>query len=537
MRRLFISLALTTLACPILNSASIWPQFQPLSAAAATPGDDKRVTALVEQGTLLCRTKKYSEAEGLAKEALAINPASTAAMCLLSRAYRHLGKGPLSMSWLQQALKLEPNNYLVHLEFARYFNGYNRFPQAMEATRRAMALAPNNAEVFFTLGWIQHSMVQEVDAEKSLRRAIKLDGKKAQQHKLLGMVLELQKRYDEAMSEYQIAARMEPTRDTTVNAIGMLLIIEGKKKEAREFYLDMAKKFPKSIEPYLNLARLAEEDRDYKMAEALLRKATVVSPASGKAWVRLAQMLTTERKLDDALKAARIAYNFNSQDDEVASTLAMAFWDKDNPKEAERYMQRSVQLSFTQMSKLLHQNMLVRMKFVNGKAEEGMELAKQCYSMNKQNPAAIAAMAWALMNTKKYDEGLAMLKTARINNPKDRTLTLDYLEGLCGAGRYDQARIFGRELVNRDVHDRKAWICLLWVANKTHNKADVAEALKHVDVGALSAQESMEVGFSGLEGGMDRQSFPALKKALDVSPESAELILNTRDPRDLEKRK
>jgi predicted Zn-dependent protease len=76
----------------------------------------------------------------------------------------------------------------------------------------------------------------------------------------------------------------------------------------------------------------------------------------------------------------------------------------DRPKEAESYLEKSVQFANNQQNKLRSQCMLVHLYFVNNKNERAMELAKKMYKASPSEFYAISAMAGALMRFKQYDE-------------------------------------------------------------------------------------------------------------------------------------
>ncbi len=495
---------------------------------------DAKSASLVAEGEKLCKAFKYKEAEPLFRQALQTNEKSVPALLGLGKVYRRQGKAQLSYAYVKSATQLEPGNVQCYLARAKTDQACHQYAAAAEACSKAITLAPNLAEAYYYLGLNQYLSANRgvaASAEKNLRRALQIDAKTDGANRILSHLLWRQKRYGEAAQILENAIKASPTSLWYRTDLANIYLAQNKTAPAKTVYNEIKKNFPKSVEPYLGLAKIAGAEGRFSEQEALLKQATVVRPTSEQAWLELAEYYCAERKMEESLRCARIAYGFNSRSATNSSALAIALINADKPKEAEPYLKKSAELAQSPEQKLKIQGILVRLNFLISKNEQAMALAKEMYSQAPDNVTAMSALAWALMCFKKYDQGFALLKEAKKAFPDEVDLDLDYLAGLYSADRFNEAKVLARQLLAKNPKKTAPWLCLMEIARKTHNKKEAEEALKHLETLKLSASESMEVGFDGLNAGAGNKSLPSLKKALEGSPESADLLLNTRDPK------
>jgi tetratricopeptide (TPR) repeat protein len=516
--RSFVQLVLCILAC-----------CAPAQAIEKQGGE--QVKALVAQGHGLCQRKLYEQAEPVFRKALLVDAKSVPALLGLAEIYKHQGKPDKSFNCLETAVRLEPQNADCYIEEAKFFQSIDRPSAAIEASKKALAIAPNNAEAYYRLGFYQR-LGGDNQAEKNLKHALQLDPRHDSACRQLAYLCWDQKRYGEARSCFQSAIKLAPDNQGYYKDLAALLKAEGKKKEARAVCVAMEKTFPKSSSPYLGLADMAQADGNRKEQEEFLRQATLVQPTSSTAWRLLAIFYSMDKKFPESMKCARIAYGFKPREVKNASVLAVCLMESDKPKEAEGYWQKTVELAQPGEEKRWYQGALARVQLILGKNEEALGLARLIYKQAPDEPRSITTLAFVLTGLKHYDEALALLKQAKAKRPGDGSFDYEYLQALMSAGRYEQARSLAKQVLTQYARNGVAWSCLMDIARKTHNKKEADEAMKHLNGVKFSADESMEFGFSGITLGQGNNALPALKKALEASPESADIILNARDPKE-----
>lgn len=504
-----------------------------IERAAAQAPSKQELTQAIKQGEKLCKQFKYKEAEPLFCLALKSNPKDVSALLGLSRVYRHQGKFNQSHSHVEAATNIEPGNALCYIERAKLLQAVGRSSKAIQALQKAVALEPNNSEAYFYLGWYQE-LSREKGADENLRKAVELKPTNDEAWRILAHALWRQKRKSEALRCMQKAINLAPKTTEYQQELASFLMQDNKLKEAAAVYNGMKKTFPKGVAAYLGLAEIAAQQENTKEQGDLLRQATVIRPTSEEAWLKLAQFYCYEKKFDESLRCARIALGFNPNDSFNNRAVANVMISADRPKEAEPYLEKSIQFANNKQNKLRSQCMLVHLYFVNNKNERAMELAKKMYKASPSEFYVIVAMAGALMRFKQYDEGFALLKRGKILFPNGFDgfdFEDDYLSGLVYAGRYEQAKTLARQMLVKRPNDSQIWQCLMEVARKTHNKKEAEVAMKHLNGLKLTDYEAMEVGFGGMSAGAGDSALPLLKQAVETNPDSVDLIMNTRDPK------
>lgn len=502
-------------------------------AAKAQAPANQELTQAIKQGDKLCEQFKYKAAEPLFSQVLKVNPKNVSALLGLSKVYRHQGKFNRSHSFIEAATAVEPNNALCYIEEAKLLQAVGRTSKAIQALQKALLLAPNNSEAYFYLGWYQE-LNREKGAEVNLRKAVEMKPTNDEAWRILAHALWRQKHKSEALRCMQKAINLAPKATEYQQELASFLVEDNKLKEAAAVYNGMKKSFPKGVAAYLGLAEIAALQKNTKEQEDQLRQATVIKPTSEEAWLKLAQFYCFEKKFDESLRCARIALGFNPKDSFNNRAVANVMIAADRPKEAESYLEKSVQFANNKQNKLRSQCMLVHLYFVNNKNERAMELAKKMYKASPTEFYAISAMAGALMRFKQYDEGFALLKKGKLLFPNGFDgfdFEEDYLTGLVYAGRYEQAKTLAKQMLVKTPNDCQIWQCLMEVARKTNNKKEAEVAMKHLNGLKLTDYEAMEVGFGGISAGAADSALPLLKQAVETNPDSVDLIMNTRDPK------
>lgn len=516
---------------PTLISILTWLLLSSQTALCLDGQKKAELKALISQGDAFYKKYQFKHAEAAYRESLQIDPACVPALLGMSGIYRHWGQAKVSNSYIQLASKIEPNNPQCYIASAKLFARLNDKEQAIRAYRKAVALSQNDAEVYASLGWEQLED-HPADSEASERRAVKLDPKNHSAYRTLAYALSNQKKYQQAAQAMKTAIALAPKFQWYQSDLAIIYTRASNRKAAQEIYKKMLVDSPKNVEPLLRLADLAAEDNNPKEQEKLLLAATKIKSSNDTAWRELARIYMNQRNLPKALKCARIAQGFKPKNSRNNLILAICLMESGKLVDAEQYAQRAVDTAEDVFNKLNCQFTQVHLKFLIGKNDEAMAEAKEMYKKYPQEVSAQRAMAWALMCFKRYDEGFVILKQAMAKFPDVSVLENDYLEGLLSAERFDETKKVARKMLKKNANDSEAWFCLLEVAKKTKNKTEANEAIKHLSSLNLSADESMEVGFNGINSGMGNRSLPSLKQALERSPESADIILNSRDPLD-----
>jgi len=181
----------------------------------STPADNAAVA--LERASALYELRRFPEAAGLLRQAIASEPQNPAAWSLLAaaelsagnhnggleaaeraislvpdegwpqrlaaQALRLLGCTEESIRHARQAVRLDPDGWQSHTTLARSLAMSNSdLPEAHGAAARAIALAPNQAETHITAGVVAATAKHRSDAEASFRQALSIDPQNSVAH-------------------------------------------------------------------------------------------------------------------------------------------------------------------------------------------------------------------------------------------------------------------------------------------------------------------------------------------------------------------
>jgi tetratricopeptide (TPR) repeat protein len=205
----------------------------------------------LERAGALFELRRFSEAAGLLRQAMASEPQNPAAWSLLAaaelnasnyddglmaaekaislapdagwpqrlaaHALRLLGRTEESVRHAREAIRLDPDSWQAHTNLARSLAVDNAdLPQAREAAARAVALAPNEAEAHITAGVVAAAAKNRAEAEASFRHALSIDPQNGVAHSELARMRMGGKHHTnaaglaEAAAGYATSVRVDP---------------------------------------------------------------------------------------------------------------------------------------------------------------------------------------------------------------------------------------------------------------------------------------------------------------------------------------
>ena len=336
----------------------------------------------------------------------------------------------------------------------------------------------------------------------------------------------------EAETQYRKAAQIVPRNMTYQLHIGECLLKQSKTKQEKDFYLDLIKKMPDEPMPYLQMGSIAGRAYDMAGAERWFHKACEVKPTDYRSWRLYASSLIAQARVEQGLQAARRAVLLAPQEPEAQSILALAEQAADKSQSAEKSLRRSIALEKDTEKNLALQDQLVRTLLINNKNDEAWALATKNLQEHKTSRQARRTMGNTAISFKKWDRGVDMLKSLYLEDPDDTLTENDYMIALSSARRFELAKAVARKITARRQETRYAWYTLFDIATQQGNKADIKEAMAHLKELKLDPNTMIETGFAGIKSGAVKEGNAALSRALIADPDSADLVLNTRDPKD-----
>lgn len=440
-------------------------------------------------------------------------------------------KKQLARPLIVEVLRRSPRSVQASVLYARYYNMCGRPQQAIEAAKYAISIDGKCGRAYYFMARAQR--VANLPAyAASLKQALVLDPNLAQAWAFLATIKLKEGKYDEAVGCYEKAAKIRPRYPEYPFNIGVVYYQRGALDKAREAYLKVTKNFPKYENAYINLGVMAGEEQKLGEAERYFRKATEVAPLKPRGWAELTGALVAQTKYEEAIITARRATLLAPELADCRFALGVAQFGLDMMPQAQQNLEKAVQLQFDKTKKMRYQHFLVVVMFMNGKSDEALKLAEAVYKANPNDIYPRRSMAWALMCLKKYEGGFVILRKALQDDPKNVPLISEYMAGLSSAKRYADASAQARRIVALSPDCSAAWIVILDGARRKKNRPEEAEALAHLKNTHLDSHTLMEIGLDTAGSAAISSTNGVLSRALMQNPDNADLLLNTRDPRE-----
>jgi Tfp pilus assembly protein PilF len=205
---------------------------------------------------------------------------------------------------LQQALKLDPNNYIAWFDLGFVYTALNRDADAIDAYRKSVGANPAIFESNLNLG-LTLARASDPEAAKYLRAATELKPTAKPEEGLyrawisLGQVLE-SKQPKEAVTAYRKAAEQKPG-----SAEPHLLAAAAAERSkdlvtAEQEYKAAAERDPKSADAISGLANTYLRSKRLPEAESALRKYLAIDAGNARAHLMLGRVLAAENRLAEA---------------------------------------------------------------------------------------------------------------------------------------------------------------------------------------------------------------------------------------------
>jgi tetratricopeptide (TPR) repeat protein len=225
--------------------------------------------------------REYERALVPAAKAITIAPANAGAHQMLGKTYFMLGDLGKSISELETAAQLAPDDIDVAYTLGI---AYLRNRQPVEAKQRYNALIEvlgeqSQLHVIIGRAYRQSGLLQ--DAAEEFRKAIALDARFPRAHYYLGMTYLLdedQKKLAEALEEFKIEVSANPDEFLGNYYLGVVYNFQRQWELALPFLQKASAIQPNNPDPYFQLGQTYQELNNHQQAIEVLKKAIALNP-------------------------------------------------------------------------------------------------------------------------------------------------------------------------------------------------------------------------------------------------------------------
>src|SRR5712692_4765728 len=233
-----------------------------------------------QQAVTLHQAGRLSEAEGIYRNILAVDPKHFHSLHLLGVIAHQVGRNDVAVDLIGQAIAANKRVADFHSNIGVALRALDRPDEAIEHFRQAIKLKPDYADAHNNLGLTLKEQGQLTEAEARYRRALSIWPDHAEAHNNLGIVLAEQGKFDEAEAQYQRASTLKPGFPDPLNNLGLALMWQGKLAQAVALYRQALALKADYGEAYTNLATALIAAEEFAVALAALRCALAVKETS-----------------------------------------------------------------------------------------------------------------------------------------------------------------------------------------------------------------------------------------------------------------
>ena len=219
----------------------------------------------------------------------------------------HDGDYPTALSFLREALSLDPGSARLHGEMADIKLKIGQIPEALEFIDKAIALDPNYRPPYVLGGVLMASAGKDLEAADYLRKAVKLDPDKEDAYLHLALSLTRLFEYEEAVTTLKALVKLNPDSILGYYYLGRTYSQMKLYRDALGYFTKVLELKPDFNQAIIDKAATYEAMGDYPQAIDSYRSLLGQDEHRVPVLQRLTQLLLQQRRFSEALEYLKIA--------------------------------------------------------------------------------------------------------------------------------------------------------------------------------------------------------------------------------------
>ena len=225
------------------------------------------------------------------------------------------------------ALRLVPNDWVLHENFAALLETHGETARALEQWREVMRLLPHEPQAYFRAGNLLDTMGASAEAMPLFREALRRDPNSVETRNSLALALSNLGKNTEAEREWQTALRLKPKfAEARVN-LGQWFAQQGRTNDAIAQYELALHHDTNSTAAHINLGKLLNQKGDRAGAIGHYESALRINPSNAVAHYNLGNAVQAQNPpvaIEHYAAAARVRPDFAEAHLALALELARA---------------------------------------------------------------------------------------------------------------------------------------------------------------------------------------------------------------------
>lgn len=483
--------------------------------------------ALAGLGSLLLRERRFEEAIDVWRRAVDLEPERRGPAFQLARALHRSGRIEAAMTQYLRVLEIDPQHEKASLAVEQLTDRLVRSGWAASSALKAtaaqaqqlaaeqlrssrtrvnglklLARTQSKTDPELAIGsWTELIAMLPQSVEPSLQIA--------RIHKRLG-------RDDEAQRFFRAVLDLDPTHAEALAGYGHALATHDCAAAIRHF-TRWTETAPENPVPWLELARLHQQEQRWQEAETIYRDMLARIPNNPVALTRLAQLLSRDSARSEL--ALDLWSRIAERDPTTPLPLvqrAYLFGRAKRPQEAEAEYRAALQRAPADAAALTG---LARLLFGQARWSEAVTLYQALHAVNPVRIDALLGLGRCLERLDRGDDALAAYEKVLALDPGDANALLYRGRLLRQVGRIEEATEAWRLVCERQPTNADAWYELVFMLGSAERDAEALAALDAAETALPATAASWaRLGLAAQAGQFHDRAVGYFRRAIEIEP-------------------
>ncbi len=241
-------------------------------------------------------------AEQFYRQVLIKNPKHAETLQMLGILCSQSGRHPEAAQYLNQAITIEPHNYIFHNNLGEVWRLQQQFDEAIKAFDKAIYIYPYFPEAHYNMANVLRIQGRLTEAAENYQWAIELRPNYVRAHYNLGNTLVALQQPQQAVAAYQQAIALQPNFTQAHIQLAQVLHQAGQYGPAVHHFQQVIQLEPQNDEAYFRLGNVLQDSGRLDEAAIAYRQALQINPNSPGAHQNLGALLMEQRNYAEAIQ-------------------------------------------------------------------------------------------------------------------------------------------------------------------------------------------------------------------------------------------
>jgi CHAT domain-containing protein/Flp pilus assembly protein TadD len=288
----------------------------------------------------------------------------------------------------------------------------------------------------FRIGALYLTKKEYQKAEEHLKLALASNPSNPDEiHSYLGRVYFLQEKWEQAEKEFLAGLDFERLKPQTLNQLTIIAMQQNRQQDALKYAVEWEKTSPETVSVHWRKGFILTELKRYEEAEASFQKSLQIKPTT-EGYLYFGNLRFLQERDKEALHLMLEAEKLAPEDPEVQWRIGVVHQFTKNPVEAKKRFLASIRLKPTVEAYRPYVHLL----FVEGEKKEGEEAYKKFIELGgKLSAHTIALYASSLIEQDRFEEAVDLWKQAYEKEPENPAVISGFAYTLFMLERMDEA--------------------------------------------------------------------------------------------------